>query len=62
MLLMYFTGDYSKAIPQLKDQTMHQRVLCGTTSPCFAFKELLKELLAPVLCDNEGQVSSIFFP
>jgi len=41
MLHMYFSGDTSRA--QVKD-----RPFCGINSPCFAYRELLKEVLGPL--------------
>lgn len=49
MLHMYFTGDNSRAIPKLKEDTRNERVLCGVSSPCFAFKEILKEIVKPIV-------------
>lgn len=58
MLEMYFTGDTSKSTPSVIGKK-HSVSLVGATSPCFAFKEILVDLLRPILCEQKPETSKL---
>lgn len=53
MLHMYFTGDTNKSITNLKGKTSNGSVMYGAQSPCFAFKEILKDIVRPILLEQK---------
>lgn len=58
MLEMYFTGDTSKSIPSVIGKK-NAGYLSGATSPCFAFKEILIDLLRPILSEQKQETSKL---
>jgi hypothetical protein len=49
MLQMYFTGNTKKAMALSKQSSLDLNSLCGVTTPCIPFRDILKELIGHLM-------------